>query len=178
EAWQKCGSALEKYDAELCKAYREEIDTLLVFAGLFSAVVTAFSIESYQWLQDGSDDLMIGLLTHIARSVARNDTAPLPTLSSPAMPRSASIRINTYWFLSLSLSLSAALVAILCKQWIREFERYAGLSPKDYVGFRQMKFEGLQKWSVGGIISALPLLLQLSLGLFALGVVELLWHLH
>ncbi|EJD44337.1 hypothetical protein AURDEDRAFT_166717 [Auricularia subglabra TFB-10046 SS5] len=50
EAWKNCVDAMEKYDAELCKAYREEIDTLLVFAGLFSAVVTGFTVKSYQWL--------------------------------------------------------------------------------------------------------------------------------
>ncbi|EJD44327.1 hypothetical protein AURDEDRAFT_20625, partial [Auricularia subglabra TFB-10046 SS5] len=48
ETWKTCVNAVEKYDAELCKAYREEIDTLLVFAGLFSAVVTGFTTESYQ----------------------------------------------------------------------------------------------------------------------------------
>ncbi|EJD44222.1 hypothetical protein AURDEDRAFT_27370, partial [Auricularia subglabra TFB-10046 SS5] len=50
EAWKQCSTLMAKHDDEICKAYREEIDTLLVFAGLFSAVVTAFTVESYQWL--------------------------------------------------------------------------------------------------------------------------------
>ncbi|EJD44293.1 hypothetical protein AURDEDRAFT_20255, partial [Auricularia subglabra TFB-10046 SS5] len=126
----------------LCKGYREEIDTLLVFAGLFSAVVTAFAIESPSGL---------------ARPVA--------------------VRINAYWFLALALSLSTALVGILCKQWVREFERSPGLSPRDFVSSRQTKFEGFEQWKVGGIIALLPLLLQLALAIFALGVLELLWKL-
>ncbi|EJD44311.1 hypothetical protein AURDEDRAFT_36708, partial [Auricularia subglabra TFB-10046 SS5] len=94
------------------------------------------------------------------------------------MPNSVSTRINVYWFLALSLSLSAALIAILCKQWIREFERNVGLTPRAYVDRRQMKFEGIRHWQLGVIIAALPLLLQLSLAMFALGVHELLWRLN
>ncbi|EJD36814.1 hypothetical protein AURDEDRAFT_73854 [Auricularia subglabra TFB-10046 SS5] len=50
--WRGCLQLAEKYDKDLCHAYRELIDTLLVFAGLFSAVVTAFTVGSYQWLTD------------------------------------------------------------------------------------------------------------------------------
>ncbi|EJD44298.1 hypothetical protein AURDEDRAFT_104033, partial [Auricularia subglabra TFB-10046 SS5] len=178
EALNICNNAVEKYDSELCKAYREEIDTLLVFAGLFSAVVTGFTIESYQWLNDDPSDAMISLLAQIAQSVSANDTAPLTVQSSSGMPLSVSTRINAYWFVSLSLSLVAALVGILGKQWVREFERRATVSPKMALGVRQIKLEGLEYWRVGDIISALPLLLQLSLGLFALGILELLWHLR
>lgn len=178
DGWKNCARALEKYDAELCKGYREEIDTLLVFAGLFSAVVTAFTIESYQWLQSDSDDAIILLLSQIAQSAARNGSDSLRIPDSAGLPGAVSVRINIYWFLALSLSLSAALVAILCKQWIREFERNTGLFPRHFVGIHQTKLEGLERWKVGGIISLLPLLLQLALAVFALGVLELLFQLH
>ncbi|EJD44309.1 hypothetical protein AURDEDRAFT_166691 [Auricularia subglabra TFB-10046 SS5] len=178
-AWQNCADALETHDAELCKAYREEIDTLLVFAGLFSAVVTAFSVESYQWLQDDPTDAIIALLSQIERSISQNGTSgAIIAQSSSGIPGGVSARINAYWFLSLSLSLVTALVAILGKQWVREFERHAAMSPREFVGVRQMKFEGLQYWKVGDIISMLPLLLQLSLAVFALGIIKLLWRLH
>lgn len=178
DGWKNCAHALEKYDAELCKGYREEIDTLLVFAGLFSAVVTAFTIESYQWLQADQNDAIVVLLTQIAQSVSPNNTASSLVSATAGLPGSVSVRVNIYWFLALSLSLSAALVAILCKQWVREFERNPGLTPKRFVAIHQMKLEGLEQWRVGAIISMLPLLLQLALALFALGVLELLWQLH
>ncbi|EJD43456.1 hypothetical protein AURDEDRAFT_26187, partial [Auricularia subglabra TFB-10046 SS5] len=93
----------------LCEAYREQIDTLLVFAGLFSAVVTAFTIESYQWLHNDAGDVSAQLLAHIAEVLVRNLTGqsvPLPTTS--ALSDATATRINVYWFLSLILSLSAA----------------------------------------------------------------------
>ncbi|EJD44350.1 hypothetical protein AURDEDRAFT_18362, partial [Auricularia subglabra TFB-10046 SS5] len=149
--------AMEKYDAELCKAYREEIDTLLVFAGLFSAVVAGFTVESYQWLQDDPNDAIIAILTQIAASMEPNNTVSVAA-PSPTMAQSVSSRINAYWFISLALSLSAALVAILGKQWIRVFKRHAADSTlKEAVGVRQLKFEGLEYWRVGDIISVLPL---------------------
>ncbi|EJD48842.1 hypothetical protein AURDEDRAFT_26511, partial [Auricularia subglabra TFB-10046 SS5] len=83
------------------------IDTLLVFAGLFSAVVTAFTIESYQWLQNDSDDASVQLLARIANLLNESD-APIPPPSTSAIPDGAAARINIYWFLSLTLSLAAA----------------------------------------------------------------------
>ncbi|EJD46863.1 hypothetical protein AURDEDRAFT_22173, partial [Auricularia subglabra TFB-10046 SS5] len=56
EAWQKCSELVENHDRGMCEAYREQIDTLLVFAGLFSAVVTAFTVESYHWLHADAAD--------------------------------------------------------------------------------------------------------------------------
>lgn len=41
-----------------------------------------------------------------------------------------------------------------------------------------MKLEGFQWWRVATVVAAVPLLLQSALGLFALGLVELLWNLH
>ncbi|EEB99793.1 hypothetical protein MPER_00435, partial [Moniliophthora perniciosa FA553] len=49
----------------MVKGWRDDIDTLLVFAGLFSAVVTAFAIESYQWLDEDPADTTVALLTQL-----------------------------------------------------------------------------------------------------------------
>lgn len=141
-------------------------------------MVTAFTIESYRWLQADPNDAVVVLLSQIAHSVSPNYTAAPPIPATAGLPGSVSIRINVYWFMALSLSLSAALVAILCKQWIRVFERNPGLTPEEFVGIHQIKVEGLEKWKVGSIISLLPLILQLALAIFALGVLELLWQLH
>ncbi|EJD35656.1 hypothetical protein AURDEDRAFT_17483, partial [Auricularia subglabra TFB-10046 SS5] len=109
ESWQECAKIVTKYDKEMCEAFRDEIDTLL--AGLFSAVVTAFTIESYQWLHDDSGDASVQLLAQIASLLNDNRTVPVPSTS--VVPDKSATRINAYWFLSLTLSLSAALIGIL-----------------------------------------------------------------
>ncbi|TFK66746.1 hypothetical protein BDN72DRAFT_771583, partial [Pluteus cervinus] len=53
--WQQCYQRVKEYDDDMCKVWKDEIDKLLIFAGLFSAAVTAFIVESYQWLDTTGD---------------------------------------------------------------------------------------------------------------------------
>ncbi|KAL6301875.1 hypothetical protein BKA93DRAFT_693721, partial [Sparassis latifolia] len=53
-AWKRCTEDLKEHDDASVRAWtrKEEIDTLLVFApDLFSGVLTAFNVQSYQLLQ-------------------------------------------------------------------------------------------------------------------------------
>ncbi|KIL55911.1 hypothetical protein M378DRAFT_559788, partial [Amanita muscaria Koide BX008] len=43
---------MKLYDKGMCEAWRDEIEKLLIFAGLFAATVTPFVIDSYKWLQE------------------------------------------------------------------------------------------------------------------------------
>lgn len=178
EAWQGCGKLVEKYDKEMCDAYREQIDTLLTFAGLFSAVVTAFVVDSYKWLHDDSGDATVQLLVQVANILIANTTAPIVAPPTTALTDKGSVRINTCWFLSLTLSLASALVGILAKQWVREYERDAGRTQPEGLGIRQVKYKGFEAWRVNEIVLTVPLLLQAALALFLAGVVELLWRLN
>ncbi|KAL1673031.1 hypothetical protein EV122DRAFT_194271, partial [Schizophyllum commune] len=64
-AWSRCSQIAELYDEGLCKTYRGEIDSFLVFAGLFSSAVTAFSIDAYKWLQDDPNERTARQLTQL-----------------------------------------------------------------------------------------------------------------
>ncbi|KAF8870134.1 hypothetical protein BD779DRAFT_1417289, partial [Infundibulicybe gibba] len=55
-----------KFDQDFCAGWNSEIDSLLTFAGLFSAIVTAFTIESYQWLQPSPQDATNQILLNIS----------------------------------------------------------------------------------------------------------------
>ncbi|TFK35583.1 hypothetical protein BDQ12DRAFT_611498, partial [Crucibulum laeve] len=97
----------------ICKIWKDEVEKLLVFVTLFSAVVTAFTVESYKLLQDDPQDTTTAFLQYIAFHMpgtsSSNPSAPaLPTISSNALSSPTSdptIRINIFWFMSLSLSL-------------------------------------------------------------------------
>ncbi|KIY47154.1 hypothetical protein FISHEDRAFT_22111, partial [Fistulina hepatica ATCC 64428] len=43
---------VDQHDKRMGDGWRDEIDNLMTFAGLFSAVVTGFLMGSFQWLQD------------------------------------------------------------------------------------------------------------------------------
>ncbi|KAF9481748.1 hypothetical protein BDN70DRAFT_930582 [Pholiota conissans] len=176
DSWHECHNLTEKYDNELCDAWKEEVDKLLIFAGLFSATVTAFVVESYKWLQEDSEDVSVRLLAFMATQLANTSTPlPIELRQQPFSVSASEVRINAVWFLSLTLALSTVLIGILCLQWLREYQRDAALSHKDAVALRQMRYEGLLYWRVPDILSILPILLQTSLVLFFFGLLELLW---
>ncbi|TFK17735.1 hypothetical protein FA15DRAFT_604485, partial [Coprinopsis marcescibilis] len=54
-SWKEGRKLVEKHDDDMCRGWKDEIDKLLIFAGLFSATVTAFTIESYKWLSPEPD---------------------------------------------------------------------------------------------------------------------------
>ncbi|ESK83421.1 hypothetical protein Moror_15606 [Moniliophthora roreri MCA 2997] len=111
ESWGKLLQAVMNFDDDMVKNWKEDIDTLLVFAGLFSAVVTAFTIESYQWLVEDPVDITVVLLTQISMQLNASQTASLTR--TPFKPDPSSIRINCFWFLSLIFSLTSGLFALL-----------------------------------------------------------------
>ncbi|EMD36094.1 hypothetical protein CERSUDRAFT_52748, partial [Gelatoporia subvermispora B] len=127
EGWAKCAEKLRALDDAMVKAWKEEIDTLLVFAGLFSAVVTAFGVEVYSALQpDPGVDLTNQILVQISSqlgSLSLNSSSihsvqpPFATPSTITSPSARIVRINALWFLALVLSLAAASISIIVKQW-------------------------------------------------------------
>ncbi|KAK7030322.1 hypothetical protein VNI00_014244, partial [Paramarasmius palmivorus] len=144
-------------------------------AGLFSAIVTAFLIESYQWLQEDPEDATVVILTQIFHQLNAS-SIPKP---EPFTPDASSIRINCFWFLSLIFSLTSALFGLLCKQWLREHERDVPTrTPGENLALRQLRRDSFEKWGVASFLSALPILLEIALVFFFIGVLDLLWTLH
>ena len=136
-------------------------------AGLFSAVVTSFVVEASRDLQPDPNTL---LLSHIATLIgnATNGTVPQPQFS----PSPSSYRINALWFSSLVLSLTTVLVGIVSLQWIREHQKYSGLSIEEKFSIFCMRQESLEAWYVPQIFAGLPLLLQGALTLYLAGLVD------
>ncbi|TDL16238.1 hypothetical protein BD410DRAFT_680082, partial [Rickenella mellea] len=107
----------DKYDRDLVHNWRDDMDSLLIFAALFSASVTAFVIESYKSLVQDSADVAVSVLLQISQQIA-NGTHP-PAALPPFQPQTGDIAINVFWFLSLAFSLTCALAAVLVRQWAR-----------------------------------------------------------
>lgn len=191
-------------DTKQCDAWKDEVQNILILvclfvpdmcaafnefmncvrfktqAGLFSAVVTAFIIESYQKLQPDSGDQTVALLLQISQQLAtmQNATAVVTLASasdSSFVPSSSDVRINIFWFISLVLSLTVALVGIVTLQWLREHQRYdKDLNSKQRLAIYHARSQGLHRWFVPQIFATLPLLLQLALVLFFVGLLDFL----
>ncbi|KAF7797506.1 hypothetical protein EIP86_008706 [Pleurotus ostreatoroseus] len=190
DPWKNVLDVGLEYDKELIEKWKDEMDNLLIFAGLFSAVVTAFTIESYQWLVDDPPDPSLALLTRISDQLASFST-PLGSInstvasassvqpsSSSSSPIASPISINTLWFLSLTLSLISAFYAIAVQQWLRQLTTPRHLRPRDAARLRQWRYDNLMAWQIPSIISVLPLLIQSAVILFLVGLLLLLHSLH
>ncbi|KAJ7224687.1 hypothetical protein GGX14DRAFT_540123 [Mycena pura] len=172
-------SEAEKYDKALVEGWRSDMEGLLIFAGLFSATLTAFLVESYKTLTPDQGAITIALLAQISRQLDFNSTTPsahLSILAAPFTPTPASFACNTLWFLSLGLSLSCALMATLVEQWSREFvQRTERLeSPVIRARIFSYLYFGLQRFGMHEIVDFIPLLLHMSLLLFLAGLVPFL----
>ncbi|KAF8878733.1 hypothetical protein BD779DRAFT_1400008, partial [Infundibulicybe gibba] len=64
--WKKVYEKVGQFDKEFCGGWNSEIDALLTFAGLFSAVVTAFTVESYKLLQPDAQDMTNRILMNVS----------------------------------------------------------------------------------------------------------------
>ncbi len=86
--------------------------------------------------------------------------------------------VNTLWFMSLRLSLSTTLLAVLAKQWIHQylFLTLIGSSHNCYqIG--RFRYKALKKWHVPLIIVLLSVLMYTALGLFFIGLIIYLYSL-
>jgi hypothetical protein len=116
----------------------------------------------------------------IARSQQRieigapNYTSP-PVEIAPFVVTSSARWVNGLWFVSLALSLSAALLAMTAKEWLDAFTTSHKRAPHDFALDRQARFDAFQWWRAPHIMDVLPTLLHVSLVLFSLGLVVYLW---
>ncbi|KIM35358.1 hypothetical protein M413DRAFT_56484, partial [Hebeloma cylindrosporum] len=101
--------------------WKDEVQNLLIFAGLFSAVITSFVVESSKDLQPDPNTLLLSqIVTLIGNNT--NGTPGIPP-QIQLSPSPSSYRINALWFASLVLSLTTVLVGIISLQWLREHQR-------------------------------------------------------
>ncbi|KAJ6556169.1 hypothetical protein B0H19DRAFT_912472, partial [Mycena capillaripes] len=84
--WAVYVHGAEKYDKALVESWKSDMDGLLIFAALFSAIVTAFVIESYKTLKSDSGDQTVQLLVQISQQLAAsaNGSTMQATSSAPA----------------------------------------------------------------------------------------------
>ncbi|KAL5635583.1 hypothetical protein ACGC1H_004400 [Rhizoctonia solani] len=184
--WKIYVKETDRADGELVEGWNKSLDVILVFAALFSAISTAFLIESSQKLQEDPADVTAQTLLAISRvlSVLVNTTQPtsvepLPSIDAgPFSPPRIMVAVNALWYLSLSLSVATSLLAMLAKDWCHSF--LAGRTGHSYTQTmrRQQKWMMIEKWKMQELIMVLPSLIHLALLLFAIGLCIYVWEMN
>ena len=143
-------------------------------------------IDSKQNLQANPTDKMVYYLEQhstILSQISQQIASIAPQVSIPStppppfpafIPSASDIRINAFWFMALAFSLSAALLATLVQQWVRDymhvFQRYS--DPQKSARMRQYLNDGSEGWYMPIAAEAVPVLLHVSLFLFFAGLAD------
>ncbi|KAF8167459.1 hypothetical protein B0H34DRAFT_792182 [Crassisporium funariophilum] len=182
--WSAYLSKSEKYDKTLALNWKGDMDAILIFAGLFSASVTAFIIESYKTLNPDPNNTTVFLLAQISQQLASmsnsNATSAMPSLvelgQESFSPSISAIVCNVLWFLSLAFSLICALSATLVEGWTRHYLQACNSkpAPQDRARITAYLFQGIKKYRMATVVETIPMLLHTSLFFFFAGLVAFL----
>ncbi|KAI0298951.1 hypothetical protein BC826DRAFT_1120995 [Russula brevipes] len=175
-----------EYDRRMTNSWKGDADGILVFTGLFSAAVASLAAVSVQDLRPNSQDTSAYYLANIYQllAAANGTHVPIPsTLLDPLAPFSPpthAIWVNTFWFLSLVISLTCALLATLLQQWARRYIKITQprYSPDKHARIRAFFSEGVERLHLPWAVEALPALLHISLFLFFSGLLVFLSNIH
>ncbi|KAI0776493.1 hypothetical protein BC629DRAFT_1290510, partial [Irpex lacteus] len=161
--WAAMAKEVRDMDEEKVQSCKDDVDTLLVFAGLFSAILSAFLVAAYPNLQPSPLDRLAYALEQIAVQTAGYNLTDgilisnaLPVSPPPFQASNGDIRVNILWFASLVVSLVTASFGMLVKQWLREFLAVEVPSPQARLRLRHFREPQLRKWKVYEIVACLP----------------------
>ncbi|KAG1785817.1 uncharacterized protein HD556DRAFT_1279221 [Suillus plorans] len=179
--WGVYKRVAEEHDSEFLERYATDMDIVLIFSGLFSAVSTSFIVAMEPNLSPDPSDTTNALLKQLVQiglgNLAEAGSTPVDPTSAWSLT-APTLWIQTIAYASLSTSLLAAFGAVLGKQWLGYYKsnRYGRGSQEERGKRRQEKFDGLVTWYFDAVVQLFPVLLQISLLLFGIALGANLWY--
>ncbi|KAJ7850092.1 hypothetical protein B0H13DRAFT_2401800, partial [Mycena leptocephala] len=138
----------DEHDKDFHKKYSTGLDSALIFSGLFSAISSAFIFQ-------------------IQSKPASNTPVNTPILVLVA---------KGMLYISLFITLRAALLAVLGKQWLMYYRTVGSGRTIEERGLeRQRKLDGLRRWKFEAVLQTFPVHLHLALLLFCCALSVYLW---
>ncbi|KAF8486805.1 hypothetical protein DFH94DRAFT_617387, partial [Russula ochroleuca] len=181
--WTVYEKVAKSQDEAKFHALKDDMNSVVLFAGLFSAALTPFIIESKKNLSGSPTDQIVYYLeqhsiilsqlsqqiSSIAPQISIPSTPPPPY--PPFIPLTVDVSLNVFWFMALVLSLFGALIATLVQQWARGSLRthHENRNPMRNARLRQYFSEQFTRWHVHAVAEATPMLLHAALLLFFRG---------
>ncbi|KAH9175652.1 hypothetical protein EDB89DRAFT_327909 [Lactarius sanguifluus] len=170
---------MAEQDKNMADGLKADADRVLIFSGLFSAVIATFLEISVQDLRPDPQDKPAFYLENIYQLLSdsnRTDVTTSFTQSHPPTfsPQRSAVWVNSLWFLSLAITLSCALLALLLQEWTRRYIKLtqprSASSPHQRARIRAFFDKGIEDLHLRWTVDALPILLHASLALFLAGL--------
>ncbi|KAN0126379.1 hypothetical protein V8E52_000019 [Russula decolorans] len=172
-------------DRKTTERWKGECDAILIFTGLFSAALAALLSISIQGIQPSPQDTSAFYLRNIYHLLANTTSSqpivlPTPSDPPPFSPLKSAVVVNALWFLSLSMSLTGALLAVFIQQWALSYLQVTQgrYTPRDRARIRTYHAEGLEKLYLHRVTRGVPILIHLSLFLFFSGLPVFLFNVN
>ncbi|KAI0027739.1 hypothetical protein K488DRAFT_28108, partial [Vararia minispora EC-137] len=170
----------EEEDQVNIENWKGDADGILFFTGLFAVIVAAFVVDSYKRLSPDSGDETVALLRQIA---AASNGMPIPAPDPPLdnfAPPAIAIVVNTFWFLSLILSLICALGATLIQQWARAYQRklQRPRTPQTRAILHGILIQGVERYGFDRASSLVVSFLHVAVALFMIGLIVFLFPIN
>ncbi|KAG8963715.1 hypothetical protein FRC05_004549 [Tulasnella sp. 425] len=162
----------DEIDEDMVKSLKAQLDGILIFAGLFAGVNSAFlALTLPEMSADPADDtnaLLLQLVTGGNSSIHSAEDLPSASFS----PTSAILPVNILFSLSLTLALLAAFLAVLGQQWLVYYRKRSGGGAEAQRWEQLRRYLGAKRWRLEAILDdILPSLLQLGLVIFCISFV-------
>ncbi|KAG9225204.1 hypothetical protein CCMSSC00406_0007035 [Pleurotus cornucopiae] len=174
-AWNPLLRSTLKKMSPTIDRWRGGLDTLLIFIGLFSAIVTSFLVEAIGNLKPDPADktnVLLANLTEIIVSMNRINASQFlhPTEPEKFEPEPEDIRLNIYCFASLIFALCTAALAVVGRSYLTRLTRPDGDAISRLTDIHR-RWKGAQT-SLGPFLETLPMTLTLPVFIFALGLLD------
>jgi len=148
----------------------------VVQAALFAGFLSAFLIELLGRLEQDPLDIIQDVLIYQTQMMRNSSLGPY--VPADFSPPEHIVVVNALFYASLGFMVLAAFIAMLIKSWVREFDRglRAMSLPEQRAKTREFRYLGMERWKLPEMVETLPLLIQISLLLFSIGLVIFLFN--
>lgn len=163
----------KEYDDTFLSRGNGDMNIILTFAGLFSAVNSTFIVGMQPNPGETTNALLLQLIQIAA---APNVVHDISNLSSSTGYPSSTVWMQALAYASLAFSVLAAFGAVMGKQWLNAYKAARGQgSLEERCMQRQKNLDGLERFHLQTVLQTFLVLLQISLLLFGLSICANVW---
>ncbi|TFK65967.1 hypothetical protein BDN72DRAFT_746963, partial [Pluteus cervinus] len=193
--WSKYEQYRQVADKEWTNEWKASMDGVIIFAGLFSAVITAFINQSMTNMKpdpaaqavDALQTISLQLKVLSDAVVNASNAGPVRALVNASVPNAyvagnslddTYLTVNILWIFALVISLICALCALLVQSWTRGYlaKMAKVLDPLLRSKTRLFLRKALRRYHVDGFVSAITASLHVSVFLFLGGLMRACWQ--
>ncbi|KAG8900933.1 hypothetical protein FRC00_010075 [Tulasnella sp. 408] len=176
----------EEMDNDMATGLKDQLDGLLIFAGLFAGTNTAFLALTLPLMSpDPTDDtnalLRDNNIILLNLASGRNDSLPStnPLPSETFSPTGKILTVNVLFSVSLTFAIVSSFLAMLGRQWLVYYRKRGNSGSEDRRREQLKRFLGAQRWQLELVLDDfLPSLLQIGLIIFCISLTIYLNTLH